>query len=207
MQATAGKGAARVRLPPPRSEGEISLEAVLRTRRSRREYGREPLALGEIGQLLWAAQGVTNRHQGLRAAPSAGALYPLESYVLAGRVTGLPAGVYRYRPEEHLLDRLFEGDRRDSLCRAALSQHSISLAPAVLVFAAVFARTTAKYGRRGIRYVYMDLGHATQNLYLQAESLGLGTVFIGAFDDGAVRRVLDLPAGEEPLAVMPVGRR
>ncbi len=194
-----------VKLPPPRLDGTMAVERALLMRRSVRSYRDEPLTLAEAGQLLWAAQGITSP-RGLRTAPSAGALYPLELYLVAGRVDGIAPGIYRYRPSGHSLERVVSGDRRDELCRAALGQSPPEDAPASLVFTAVYGRTTRKYGERGLRYVYMDHGHAAENVYLQAVSLGLGTVLIGAFDDAAVRRVMSLPAGEEPLSVMPVGK-
>lgn len=195
-----------VSLPAPRHDGTVSVEQAILRRRSVREYRSVPLTLGEVGQLLWAAQGITSP-RGLRAAPSAGALYPLSVYVVAGNVTGLAPGVYRYEPQRHALVMTGAGDRREQLCRAALLQSAVRHAPATLVLAAVFERTTGKYGRRGIRYVHMDEGHAGENIYLQAVPLGLGTVVVGAFDDGEVQRVLSLPREEEPLSLMPVGKR
>jgi len=194
-----------IQLPHPRFDSGTSVEKALLNRRSIREYRDEPLTLAEIGQLLWAAQGVTTP-RGLRTAPSAGALYPLELYVVAGNVKGLTAGTYRYRPQSHTLAPILNGDKRGELCAAALNQTPIKKAPASLVFSAVFAPTTNKYGKRGVRYVYMDHGHAAQNVYLQAVALNLGTVVMGAFDDDAVRRAMSLPPGEEPLSIMPVGK-
>lgn len=195
-----------MKLPPPRERGPVSVEEALRRRRSVREYAAGGLALEEAAQLLWAAQGVTSR-EGLRTAPSAGALNPLELYLVAGEVEGLPPGIYRYRPEDHDLVEVDRGDRRPSLARAALDQEFVEEAPAVLVFTGVFGRTTWKYGERGRRYVLMDLGHAAENVYLQATALGLGTVIVGAFRDEEVARLLGAASGEHPLAVMPVGRR
>lgn len=193
-----------LRLPEPVHETDRSLETLLRQRRSVREYRDTPLQLPGIGQLLWAAQGVTHP-DGLRTAPSAGALYPLELYLVAGKVNGLAAGVYHYRPGEHALTRVRDGDRRAALAQAAHGQDWVREAAAVVVFTAVHARTTRKYGRRGARYVHMEVGHAAQNLFLQAQALGLATVVVGAFDDGAVSRVLQLPDATEPLMLMPVG--
>ena len=195
-----------IALPAPALRGKISVEQALAGRRSVREYREEPLSLEEVSQLLWAAQGV-NGPRGRRTAPSAGALYPLEVYLLAGLVEGLPAGVYRYDPEGHTLAPVLQGDRRAELGRAALDQMWLGSAPAVVVITAVFARTTSKYGRRGIQYVHMDVGCAAQNVYLQVEALGLGTVFVGAFYEARVRRALGIPDHEIPLAIMPVGRQ
>lgn len=195
-----------IHLPKPRYESQTSVEKALLERRSKREYRNEQLTLNEVGQLLWAAEGITHE-RGYRTAPSAGALYPLETYVVAGNVKNLPAGFYRYIPRRHELVPIFPGDIRPELCNAALYQESIREAPASLVFSAVFARTTGKYGKRGIRYVHMEAGNASQNVSLQAVSLNIGTVVIGAFDDEAVRRALSLPLEEEPMLIMPAGKK
>ena len=195
-----------VQLPPPTLNGNVSLERALHARRSIREYTRAPLTLPEAGQLLWAAQGITSAWGG-RTAPSAGVRYPLETYLAAGHVEGLPAGIYRYRPDGHLLVMTAAGDPRISLSAAALNQSFIRSAPAAVILTAVFSRTTEKYGQRGLRYVHMDAGYAAQNIHLQAEALCLGTVTVGAFDDGAVKRALALTGEEEPLAIIPVGRK
>ena len=192
-------------LPEPRNSGEISVEEALLERRSIRNYKNEALTLAEISQLLWAAQGITHPG-GYRTAPSAGALYPLEVYVVAGNLDGLRPGIYKYRPQGHELEKVAEGDVRAELCAAALDQECIEDGAAVLVFAAVYERTTWKYGERGVRYVHMEVGHAAQNVYLQAVSLGLGTVVVGAFDDGGVERLLQMQDDERALCIMPVGR-
>jgi len=191
-------------LPPPRSSGPLSLEEALSARRSVRSYGGAPVTLAEIAQLLWAAQGVTDPETGFRTAPSAGALYPLELYVVAEHVTGLPTGAYRYLPAGHALEPIQSSPSADDLYRAALSQAAVREAPAVLVLAGVYDRTTLKYGERGTRYVHMEAGHAAQNVMLQAAALGLGTVVIGAFDDD-VQLLMGMPTGARPLYLMPVG--
>jgi SagB-type dehydrogenase family enzyme len=191
-------------LPPPRTEGAHSVEALLARRRSVRDFGATPLNLEQVGQLAWAAQGITDT-RGLRAAPSAGALYPLELYLVAGRVEGLEPGVYLYRPRGHLLEQTTEGDRRTQLATAALGQAWLAEAPAVFVIAAICERTAVKYGARAPRYVQIEVGHAAQNLFLQATALGLGTVVVGAFRDEQVARVLALPPPTKPIALMPLG--
>jgi len=193
-------------LPQPRYRGDVSLEEALLQRRSVREYTGEPLTLEEISQLLWAAQGITDP-RGFRTAPSAGGLYPLEVYLVAGEVAGLEAGVYKYRPQEHSLIWVVVGDRRENLCTAALGQVWVREAAADIVILAVYERTTVKYGDRGIRYVHLEAGHAAQNVCLQATALGLGTVTVGAFYDDEVQAVLGAPKNEKPLYVMPVGRK
>lgn len=192
-------------LPEPRYSGEVSVEEALRERRSVRSYKSDPLELAEISQILWSAQGITSE-RGFRTAPSAGALYPLELYVIAGKVNGLPPAVYKYRPRDHALLEFLPGDRRSRLSRAALRQGAIRKAPAVILFCAVYERTTGKYGQRGIRYVHMEIGHAAQNVCLQAIALGLQTAVIGAFRDAEVKAIADLPASEQPLYLVPIGR-
>lgn len=196
-----------VELPGPEHTGDVSVETALERRRSRRDFADEPLSLDELGQLLWSAQGVTDRRRGLRAAPSAGALHPLELYVTAGDVSGLTTGVYRYRPGDHELVRTAGGDRRGELARAALNQRWVRSAPAVVVIAAIYERTAQRYGDRAQRYVHMEVGAASENIYLQAEARDLSTVLVGAFRDGRVREVLDLPDDRAPLGLMPVGHR
>ncbi len=194
-----------VALPGPRLKGSLSLEEALLRRRSYREYTGEPLTLEEVSQLLWASQGVTHPY-GFRTAPSAGALYPLEVYVHPTNVLGLEVGIYRYDPGRHALLEVRKGDFSREIYRAGLSQEQILSASLIVMFFGVFERTTAKYGRRGIRYVFNEVGHAGQNLYLQATALGLGTVVIGAFYDEDLRSIVGSPPGEEPLYIMPVGR-
>lgn len=191
-------------LPSPAEANGLSVERAIGARRSVRDFADRPVSLDAIAQLLWAAQGVTSS-DGRRSAPSAGALYPLETYVAAGHVVGLDAAVYRYHPQTHSLVPHRAEDVRADLARAALGQRWMADAPAVLVITAVYERTRRKYGARTERYVHMETGHAAQNIYLQAESLNLGTVMVGAFRDKEVRTVLDLPPREAPLALMPVG--
>ncbi len=194
-----------IELPAPRTQGSIALEQALARRRSVREYATGSLTLTETSQLLWAAQGISSA-QGLRTAPSAGALYPLETYLVVGEVEGLSPGVYRYAAAQHQLLRIAGGDKRSALAQAALDQSVVKNNAAVVVFAAIYARTTIKYGDRGIRYAHMEAGHAAQSLYLQAHALGLGTVAVGAFRDSAVQELLQMTENEQPLYLMPVGR-
>lgn len=194
-----------ITLPKPSYSSAVSVEEALIKRRSIRIYKNERLTLTEVSQLLWSAQGITATWGG-RTAPSAGALYPMEIYLVAGEIEGLEAGVYRYSPKEHTITMQVEGDARQELSDAALGQEVIQEAPISLILSAVYERTTRKYGQRGIRYVHIEVGHVGQNIYLQAETLGLGTVMVGAFDDQKVKDILSL-GKEEPLGIMPVGRR
>jgi len=194
-----------ISLPEPDHIGSASVEQAILERRSVRKYKKEPLELSALSQLLWAAQGITNP-KGWRTAPSAGALYPLELYAAAGNVNGLSPGVYKYIPTRHALTHIMDDDKRPALTAAALNQTFISAAPVTIVFSAVINRTTRIYGERGIKYVFMDTGHACQNVHLQAVSLGLGTVVVGAFRDDDIKRILQMPKEEYPVALMPVGK-
>ena len=194
-----------ISLPSPRIQSQTSVEAALLTRRSVRTYSDAPLTLPEAGQLLWAAQGITDPN-GFRTAPSAGALYPLELYLVVKSVDRLSPGIYHYLPTDHQLRLLSEGEVSDQLSDAALRQSAVKDAPAVIVFSAVPERTMARYGERGMQYVFMEAGHAAQNVCLQAVALDLGTVTIGAFDEDEVRTILNLPEREIPLYLLPVGR-
>ncbi len=198
MQAAAEKSVV-IELPAPARAGKLFLEEALARRRSVRDFAPAPLSQRELGQLLWAAQGVTSS-DGRRTAPSAGALYPLELYVATA------AGFFHYDPAHHRLERRTERDLRPALAQAALDQESVREAPAVFVIAAVYARTSQKYGAaRSPRYVHMEAGHAAQNLLLEVTALGLGAVPVGAFRDDPVQRALSLPADEQPLYLLPVG--
>ena len=196
----------RVKLPEPKYEGSISVERALLERRSIRNYKDESLNMQEVSQLLWAAQGTADQRRDFRTAPSAGALYPLEVYVVVNNVAGLSRGVYRYSTGIHELVKVFDKNVLRELAAAALGQSCVRDAALVLVFTAVYERTTGKYGDRGIRYVHMEVGHAAQNVCLQAVSLGLGTVVVGAFRDEEVKKVLSLSKEEHPLCIMPMGR-
>lgn len=199
-------GSPPISLPDPRLKGETSLEEAILKRRSRRDFRDSPLTLGEVSQILWAAQGITDE-TGLRAAPSAGALYPLDLYLVVGErgVEGLEGEVFLYLPQSHSLQLTMGGDVRQTLARLSAEQMFIAEAPASLVITAEYERTTGKYGDRGVRYVHMEAGHVAQNVYLQAEALGLGTVTVGAFQDEEISQALNLPPAYRPLYVMPIG--
>ena len=195
-----------IKLPEPIYDSKTSVEKALRDRRSIRQYRNLPITLQDLSQLLWAAQGISGTG-GRRTSPSAGALYPLELCVVAGNVTGLSVGVYSYDPHKHELSRVLDSDKRAELSKAALGQSSINKAAAILVISAVYERVTGKYRERGIRYVHMEAGHAAENVFLQAVSLDLGTVVIGAFHDEEVRTVLHLTGQVQPLYLMPMGKK
>jgi SagB-type dehydrogenase family enzyme len=183
-------------LPAPRREGGPALATVLATRRSTRSFADRDLDDAELGQLLWAGQGVVD---GRRTAPSAGALYPITLRVADG------AGVWRYVPVDHAIVRESAVDRRAAIIKSSFSQDAMRTAPAILVVTARVAITARKYGGRAERYATLEAGHVAQNVLLAATALGLGAVPIGAFDDAALRRSLGLPATELPLYLIPVG--
>lgn len=187
-------------LPEPDLDGAVSLERALASRRSVRSFADRPLSLAEIGQILWAAQGVTDA-TGHRTTPSAGATYPLELDVVTAD------GVARYLPDEHALAWRGDADLRWALRLAALDQSSVGDAPVVIVVSVVVDRTAARYGdERAERYVRLEAGHAAQNVLLQAAAMGLGAVPVGAFVDSEVHRLLALADGEAPLYLIPVGQ-
>lgn len=195
-----------IKLPEPRYDSDFSIEQSLLRRRSVRTYTGEPLKLIDLSQLLWAAQGITDA-QGFRTAPSAGALYPLELWVVAGNVEMLSPGIYRYKPDEHAISLVDVGDRRKELAKAALSQSCVDNAAISIIITAVYSRTTVKYGDRGIRYVHIEAGHAAQNICLQSTAMNLGTVTIGAFYDEEVAKLLNLPKDEVPIYILPTGNK
>jgi len=194
-----------IALPEPDLAGQETLERTIARRRSIREFAPGAMSVAELGQLLWAAQGVSDP-SGLRTAPSAGALYPLELYAILAASGDLEAGIYHYLPRRHGLELVAPGDFRAEFAAAALMQEWTAQAGLVLIVAAAVARTTVKYGERGRRYVAIEAGHAVQNVYLQAVSLGLGATEVGAFGDNAVARLVGLPGGEEPITSVVVGR-
>ena len=193
--------ATEIDLPKPKGRGVVSIEETLNKRKSVRDYKSGPLGLEQISQLLWAGSG-KNLYR--RTAPSAGATYPLEIYLVVGEVEGLEPGIYHYSSSGHSLRSIKEQDIRNRLSAAALEQRMITRAPINIVIAADYVRTTRRYGPKGIRYVHMEAGHVGQNISLQANALSLGTVMIGAFDDQQVREILGID--EEPLYIIPVGK-
>jgi SagB-type dehydrogenase family enzyme len=183
----------------------MSVEKALRKRRSVREFLKAPLTLAEISQLLWAAQGITYP-EGLRTAPSAGALYPLEIYLVVGNVTDVTPGVYKYFSKSNEMRKVVAGDIRQKLSDASLGQESIRNAACNIIFTANYERTRWKYGERGIRYTHIEVGHASENVFLQAVALDIKSVVIGAFSDGKVKDLLRLPDEEDPIYIMPLGK-
>jgi SagB-type dehydrogenase family enzyme len=183
----------------------MPVEEAIRKRRSTRSYSGKPMGLGELSVILFSAQGITGELEGtkLRAAPSAGALYPIELYAVVHNVSGLAPGLYHYNPFEHSLTQLREGDLRNAIYSAGLTQDALRNANVVLVLSAVPERTT----RRGRRYIYMEAGHIAENALLEAVSLGLGAVPVGAFFDDRLNELLGIDGKEEiSLHLVAVGK-
>lgn len=199
-------GADLVKLPPPDHQGNMSVEEALKKRRTVRSFAHRGLELTQFGQLLWGADGVSDS-RGYRTAPSAGATYPLEIYLAVGErgVAGVAPGLYRYRPESHSLTLIQPGDLRVPVARACLHQTWMAEAPVMVIFAAEYRRCQARYGERGVQYTHMEVGAASQNLFLQAGALGLAAGLVGAFQEQTLKDLLKLPPSHEPLLVMPVG--
>ena len=202
--------------PAKLSNGDVmALERVIGARRSIRLYTTEPITHEDVMALLWAAQGVTLTPEeadrvdgrGLRAAPSAGATYPLETYLLANRVDGLELGLYHYRPDHDVLEPTEHlGDFAREVAEVCLGQRVVATAAAVIIFTTVAERTSRRYGERAERYINMELGHAAENAHLMATARGLGACSIGAFDELGLSRVLELPEDHVPTYLLTVGR-
>jgi len=189
----------KINLPEPKIMGKMSVEESIFRRRSERSYTNQELTLDQISQLLWSAQGITDKTWGFRSAPSAGALYPLTLYILK------KDGVFKYIPDGHKLAQISEEDKRPSLVRASLGQSYIAEAPLVIVIAGNFRITETKYGQRSYRYVNMEVGHVAENIHLQAVAMGLVSVPIAAFWDDVVAKTLELPDTQDPFYIIPVG--
>jgi SagB-type dehydrogenase family enzyme len=185
-------------LPPPTTVGGMPLHEVLHRRRSQRDFSRRPLSTREVGQLCWAAQGITSP-DGLRTTPSAGALFGLVLRVVDAE------GLFEYQPASHALQCLATGDIRPQLQVAALDQACVGSAPVCIAISIDVGRIASKYERRAERYCLLEAGHAAQNILLQATALGLAGVPVGAFRDGAVAAALQLPPRLRPVYLLPVG--
>jgi len=194
-----GEDMNEIRLPKPRTKGVVSVEEAIQKRRSVRSFSAKEVSLEDISQLLWAAQGITDERRGFRSVPSAGAIYPLEVYLVKSD------GVFRYDPPTHSLCPISRGNAKGELALACLGQRYVADASIDIVIAADYAKAVSKYGTRGTRYTDMEAGHAAQNVFLVAAVLGLDSVPIGAFADETVSRLLRLPDGVKPLYILPVG--
>jgi SagB-type dehydrogenase family enzyme len=197
-----------ISLPEPRTDGGISMEKALLERRSIRSFTSEPLTLAEISQLCWAAQGVTD-DKGHRTSPSAMATYPLELYLLAGNVTGLPDGVYHYSPQGHNLTVISNEDVISELFNTSMAgkEDWRKSAPAVFIVTGVFDRINKIPGQDLSRFVYVEAGTASENLLLEVVSLDLASTYTAGFDENKTEEYLRLASGEMPIAIIPVGHK
>jgi SagB-type dehydrogenase family enzyme len=196
-----------MRLPPPDVIGQVTLEKAIKSRRTIRSFASNPIPLKSFTQILWAAQGLIESGGFRRSVPSGGALYPIDVYAVVGEggVQEIESGVYHYEPRTHVITVVKEGDFRRELAKAALGQMWMAGAPVTLIVTAEYKRSSSKYGERGVRYSMIEAGHVGQNIFLQAEALGLGAGIVGAFHDQEVIWVAKLSQGHEPLLIMPVG--
>ncbi len=192
-----------MKLPEPILKGTLSVEEAIVSRRTVRSFAKRPLSLDEFSQLLWSAYGVTGGFK--RTVPSAGALYPMDIYAAVGLVNDVKAGIYHYIPEEHGISLILKGDMRGKIAEASLFQMWMADAPVLFIITVEYHRITIKYGERGIRYALMEAGHIAQNLFLQAEALGLGAGIVGAFHDDKLLKITDIPKSHYPLLIMPIG--
>ena len=187
----------------PRISGKTDKDIwqVLQERRSHRKFTETGLALQDLSQLLWAAQGITAQAGNFffRTAPSAGALYPIETYIGINFVEDVKPGIYHFSPSQFLLEKLYDAPPGQLIARAALGQRFLADCAVVFIWSAVFRRNMSKYGNRGLRYILMDAGHICQNLLLAAESLGLGACPVAAFFDDTMNDLLDLDSEEESV--------
>ena len=199
-----------ITLPSPALKGSISVETAIKTRRTRRSFSDQPLTLQEWGQILWAAQGITS--EGVikkRGAPSAGALYPLDIYLILskrGSDASSPTGIFHYLPQKHAIEKISDKDFTKEVAEASLHQYWMAEAPGMILITAEYSRITGKYGKRGIRYAHIEAGHVAQNCFLQAESLKLNVGIVGAFEDQSLINLLPISKEHEPILILPIGR-
>ena len=183
-----------------------TLNYCLQNRRSIREFSEKPLSKEQLSYLLWASTGIQRKEFGFefRTAPSAGALYPIETYVVINKVDSLPQGVYHYDIQHHTLETIKTGDFRTTLSNAALNQQMCAHAAVVFIWTAIFNRSKCKYGERAYRYIYLDAGHIAENLALSATSIHLGTCQIAALYDDEVNQIIDIDGTTESTLYLSV---
>jgi SagB-type dehydrogenase family enzyme len=198
--------APKYKLDAVQIKGGMPLWEAIYHRRSIRNFKSDPMTKNVLSQLLWATQGITHEAVGFefRAAPSAGALYPVETYLVIHNIEEIEPGIYHYNVQNHELEQLEKGDFRESSARAALDQDMAFSANVVFIWTAVFQRSKWKYDQRAYRYVYLDAGHIAQNLALAAVSLNLGTCQIGALYDDEVNKLIGIDGEEESVIYMTV---
>ena len=195
-----------VNLFKPFLESNCSIEKAIQKRRSIKGYKNIPLTLQEISQLLWSAQGITDQKEKLRTCPSPEALYPIEIYLVTENIKNLSKGIYKYKASEHKLIKISDKDKTNELYKHTLSQQSIKNAPASIIICAIYESITKKYGERGEKYAHLEAGCIAENIYLQAVSLDIGTIFIGSFEDKEIQQIINAEKNEYPLVIMPIGK-
>ena len=197
-------GKRKIELPPLKPIETLTLNEIFKTRKSIRRYIDKPLKIEKLSHLLWASTGIQRKERGMefRTVPSAGALYPIETYLVINNVQDLEPGIYHYSVKSHCLEELKTGDYSMEIARAALGQLYAAEANVVFVWTSIFYRTKWKYRQRAYRYIYLDAGHIAQNLALTATGLGLGTCEIGALFDDVTNEILDIDGIEESTILM-----
>ena len=194
-----------ISLPKPNLKSNMTVEQAIAKRRSIRKYANKPLTLEQLSQILWAAQGKSGPERHHHAAPSAGGIHPLQLYIIATNVSELNKGIYKYDPQKNSLSLKHSNHKRDNVHQAAYGQSAILSAPVILVFVAQFQKTMNKYGPKAKAFVYTDLGHSAENVYLQATALGIGTVAMGGIEEKKITEILELPEDEDVIYLMPLG--
>lgn len=197
-----------INLPKPKQFGSVSLEEVIANRKSVRNFSSSPLSIGQLSQLLWSCYGFTNLTSARRTIPSAGAIYPLQIYIAVGKdaIPDIEEGLYSYNPKEHSVTHVMSGDIKFLLYSGCNAQDCVQTAPICIIICADYDKMKTRYGRRAKRYTKFEVGHAGQNIYLQAAALNLSTVAVGAFDDECLEKLLKLGKKIKPLYIFPVGR-
>jgi len=195
-----------ISLPEPTFISNTSIENALLSRRSTRIFKNNPLKISDISQLAWSAQGV-NDPRGFRTTPSAGAFYPLNLYIVVQNITDLPCAIYKYKPEEHELLKINQEKEINNYWITTMEQYSIKNSAAIFIFSAKLEQIIASYGAYGKKFLYMEVGHTTQNIYLQSTSLEIGTTIIGGINEKEIRQLVNMPLHEHPLCIMPVGKK
>ena len=193
-----------INLKKPLFKSSVSVEEALKARRSVRDYSDKPLTLDEISQLLWAGQGITNE-RGFRTNPSAGAAFPMELYLASHNITGIAPGLYHYSPHKETLTLVKEGSLRDQITSTEMYQKCVRNSAAVIIISGDFKRMANRHGVRNFRFVNMEAGSIFQSIGLQAQTLNLGTVVVGAFKEYELKKILGIK--EDPLVIMPLGRK
>ena len=204
-----GQVGKQIDLPKPTTKGTMSFEEATSKRRATRAFTADPLTLAQVSQIMWAAQGITTTSgPAKRTVPSAMAMYPLTVYVVVGegKVTDLPAGVYKYVTDGHKLELVRDGDHHADVVAAAMNQNSVQTAPITVVIAADSAKMKERFKERADSFVNIEVGAAGQNIQLESVCLGLASVTAGMFDPAKLREAVGAPDSQVPLYILPIGK-